>query len=80
VLDPDGEAEEIGSLLQEVTEREAVNHVEQALIQECMGDSSQSSYPTIKQPFLIEDYDGSMIDARPLLAALNKNIHKCDSS
>jgi hypothetical protein len=44
-----------------------------------MGDSSQSSYPTIKQPFLIEDYDGSMIDARPLVAALNKNIHKCDS-
>ena len=33
-----------------------------------------------QQPYLIKDFDGSMIDARPLLAAINKNIlNKCSS-
>lgn len=46
-------------------------------MEENIGASSQSS---CKQPYLIEDYDGSLIDAHPLLAAINKNIlNKCYS-
>jgi len=86
-LDPDGDAEEVGSLLQEVQEEEAVNFVQAAFIQENIGTSSEitenigaSSGSTTKQPYLIKDFDGSMIDARPLLAAINKNIlNKCSS-
>ena len=87
-LDPDGDAEEVGSLLQEVQEEEAVNFVQAAFIQEnIIGTSSEitenigaSSESTTEQPYLIKDLDGSMIDARPLLAAINKNIlNKCSS-
>ena len=87
-LDPDGDAEEVGSLLQEVQEEEAVNFVQAAFIDENIGASSEvtenigasSESTTKQQPYLIKDFDGSMIDARPLLAAINKNIlNKCSS-
>ena len=86
-LDPHGDAEEAGSLLQEVQEEEAINLVQAAFIQENIGNSSEirenigaSSESTTRQSYLIKDFDGSMIDARPLLAAINKNIlNKCSS-
>jgi hypothetical protein len=87
-LDPDGDAEAVGSFLQEVQEEEAINLVQAAFIQESVGASSEgpenisaSSESSTKKPYLIKDYDGSMIDARPLLAAINKNIlNKCTSN
>jgi hypothetical protein len=87
-LDPDGDAEEVGSLLQEVQEEEAINLIQAAFIQENIGASSEStenngasSESSTKQPYLIKDVDGSMIDSRPLLAAINKNIlNKCTSN
>jgi hypothetical protein len=64
--------------LQEVQEEEAVNHIKAAFIEENFGASSENS--NNKQPYLIKDIDGSMIDARPLLASLHKNIlNKCAS-
>jgi hypothetical protein len=77
----------VGSLLQEVQEEEAINLVQAAFIQDIIGASSEStenngasSESSTKQPYLIKDVDGSMIDSRPLLAAINKNIqNKCSS-
>ena len=74
-------------MLQEVQEEEAINLVQAAFIQDIIGASSEStenngasSESSTKQPYLIKDVDGSMIDSRPLLAAINKNIqNKCSS-
>ena len=64
--------------MQEVQEEEAVYQIKVAFIEENIGASSENS--NNKQPYLMKYSDGPMIDARPLLASLNKNIlNKCAS-